>query len=229
MEQGEYLQYLKTKHWANKKEELFSVRGTACEICASNSYLQVHHLSYEHIYNEPLIELQILCRKCHRLHHGLGKNLDFVQVYKAGFEFMDNIVQTQPKALRLYLYIALKAAKSDGAFIAQQSELTARFQCSARTINRWLQYLKEHDAIDVKKTGDNHFAYCINPIHVWRSAHKNKKNAAFKKIDNHNQINKKRMHKEIKEKVKTVNKQREQIDKAKLKTRKMIAVDNIQK
>lgn len=63
--------YLKSLHWKFKrwqKKMSFALSGrvVACEKCGSQRNLQIHHISYKHLYHEPLDELQIVCGYCHR-------------------------------------------------------------------------------------------------------------------------------------------------------------------
>jgi 5-methylcytosine-specific restriction endonuclease McrA len=65
----QYEEYLKTTKWRNKREELFSLRGKKCEVCGSEKLIQVHHLTYKNIFNEPLEDLKVLCKNCHTEAH----------------------------------------------------------------------------------------------------------------------------------------------------------------
>lgn len=69
LNKAKYKQYLKSKKWAEKKFELFSLRGEKCERCQSEIDLQVHHKNYRTIFNEDLEDLEILCSKCHKAEH----------------------------------------------------------------------------------------------------------------------------------------------------------------
>lgn len=72
-----YEGYLLSQRWKCKRlEKLNSVNHT-CELCGYNRQtdyrdipLDVHHLSYEHLGDERLDELQVLCRQCHMKTHG---------------------------------------------------------------------------------------------------------------------------------------------------------------
>lgn len=65
----QYQDYLKSNEWAQLKIDLFNYRGRSCEICGVNYSLQVHHLTYENIFNEEPEDLIILCKKCHQKQH----------------------------------------------------------------------------------------------------------------------------------------------------------------
>lgn len=70
---SKYHQYLHSEKWENIKNTLFNIRGKNCEKCTNTKYLQVHHLTYKHLYNEivHLEDLIILCKTCHKKEHNL--------------------------------------------------------------------------------------------------------------------------------------------------------------
>lgn len=73
-----YKEYLKSPEWQAKRKAVFeralknaksNNRFGTCEKCGYQPYkpcLQVHHLTYEHVYDERLEELQLLCPRCHK-------------------------------------------------------------------------------------------------------------------------------------------------------------------
>ena len=69
----DYQTYLKSDAWRYKKREVFLERGRTCEKCMSKKDIQVHHLRYDNIFNEPLEDLQILCSRCHEKEHGIKR------------------------------------------------------------------------------------------------------------------------------------------------------------
>lgn len=64
-----YLKYLKSEKWANIRLDLFLCRGEKCELCERKNKLQIHHLTYDRIFNEEPEDLVILCSRCHRNQH----------------------------------------------------------------------------------------------------------------------------------------------------------------
>ncbi len=68
-----YLDYLKSKEWAEIRIELFNSRGRKCERCESTKRIHIHHKNYDNIFNEEPTDLEILCNKCHLIEHGLIK------------------------------------------------------------------------------------------------------------------------------------------------------------
>lgn len=73
-----YEGYLQSRRWFEKRRaKLFNANFT-CERCGysvdNNSLvdipLDVHHKTYAHFGDEPLTDLEVLCRNCHEKHHG---------------------------------------------------------------------------------------------------------------------------------------------------------------
>lgn len=60
--------YLRSKQWYFKRN-LIRSRDKACKLCNSKLVLQVHHISYRNLTNEPLKDLILLCDKCHKAQH----------------------------------------------------------------------------------------------------------------------------------------------------------------
>jgi len=62
-----YELYLTTKEWREKKVKRLQIDGFKCCNCGSPHNLQVHHLTYDNIYNEDVYnDLITLCNDCHR-------------------------------------------------------------------------------------------------------------------------------------------------------------------
>ena len=73
-----YQKYIRSKEWQELKLDLIAARGVKCERCdkafTNPSKLQVHHLTYDRLFNEVASDLQLLCRHCHKVVHGLAKD-----------------------------------------------------------------------------------------------------------------------------------------------------------
>ena len=65
-----YNKYLQSPEWEAKRQAVLKRDEYKCVKCGSQDELQVHHLTYDHVYNEPLKDLITLCKKCHyKTHH----------------------------------------------------------------------------------------------------------------------------------------------------------------
>lgn len=67
----EYSKYLNSKKWSLKREKVLERDNYLCQACLTREATQVHHLSYEFIYDEPLFDLTSVCTECHKKIHNL--------------------------------------------------------------------------------------------------------------------------------------------------------------
>lgn len=65
----QYNEYLLSDIWREKRRKVISRANNICEGCNDNKITQIHHLTYEHVYNELLFELVGLCDLCHFVAH----------------------------------------------------------------------------------------------------------------------------------------------------------------
>ena len=63
--------YLKSDYWKSLRLKTIAARDFKCEICGSESSLEIHHISYDHLGNELDSDLMCLCRNCHQIVHDL--------------------------------------------------------------------------------------------------------------------------------------------------------------
>ena len=75
-----YRAYIETSDlWREKREARLDIDKHKCVVCGRPFDLQVHHLTYERIYNEcPLDDLVTLCRSCHQRAEA-AKETDFAE------------------------------------------------------------------------------------------------------------------------------------------------------
>lgn len=67
----EYQEYLRSQQWATLRRLVLERAGGKCEGCGRTAH-NIHHMSYDHIYEEFLFELIALCRDCHERWHEVG-------------------------------------------------------------------------------------------------------------------------------------------------------------
>ncbi len=74
----EYDNYMKSDAWAAKREERLRIDGNKCALCGRPNglqkdgitpILQVHHIRYSSLGQEPMEDLLSLCPRDHRLVH----------------------------------------------------------------------------------------------------------------------------------------------------------------
>jgi 5-methylcytosine-specific restriction endonuclease McrA len=69
-----YRVYLRSDAWAAKRAAVLERADRSCERCPAGSGLfpvplEVHHLTYAHVGDEALEDLQALCADCHQAAH----------------------------------------------------------------------------------------------------------------------------------------------------------------
>lgn len=64
-----YGEYLKTREWAEKREQALERDRRRCRLCNTYDNLQVHHRTYQRRGNEDLDDLTTLCKSCHEHFH----------------------------------------------------------------------------------------------------------------------------------------------------------------
>lgn len=64
-----YESHLESQAWRSIRAAVIARSGGKCEGCKTAPVAHVHHLSYENLGNEPLTDLEALCRPCHAARH----------------------------------------------------------------------------------------------------------------------------------------------------------------
>jgi 5-methylcytosine-specific restriction endonuclease McrA len=54
--------------------------GKHCAVCNSPDNLQVHHRRYDHLGEERITDVILLCDECHRKFHGIRHGMEPIQV-----------------------------------------------------------------------------------------------------------------------------------------------------
>lgn len=62
-----YSIYLKSDAWQIKRKAVLKAAGYRCR--CGNRATQVHHETYERVFNERLSDLTAVCRACHQAEH----------------------------------------------------------------------------------------------------------------------------------------------------------------
>lgn len=65
-----YCEYLNSPEWKSRRQAVRERCKGICERCSKYRVDEVHHLTYAHVFKEPLEDLQGLCRPCHSFTHG---------------------------------------------------------------------------------------------------------------------------------------------------------------
>jgi 5-methylcytosine-specific restriction endonuclease McrA len=67
-----YQFYLQSDHWKEVRRDALMRADHRCQLCNSETDLEVHHRTYARLGWEDEGDLIALCRDCHRRHHELG-------------------------------------------------------------------------------------------------------------------------------------------------------------
>lgn len=62
----DYNAYLTSEDWFDKRQRVLDRDDWICQACRKRRANQVHHLTYEHAFHEPLFDLVSICEVCHR-------------------------------------------------------------------------------------------------------------------------------------------------------------------
>ena len=65
-----YQEYIRSPEWKQKRREALERVDHKCQKCGHTKWsrrLNVHHLTYEHLMNEPPEDLKVVCTVCHRI------------------------------------------------------------------------------------------------------------------------------------------------------------------
>ncbi|SEQ08941.1 HNH endonuclease [Flavobacterium urocaniciphilum] len=62
-----YNEYLKSETWQFKRKSVLKRDNFICQSCLANKATQIHHLTYKHVFNEPLFDLISVCFRCHEI------------------------------------------------------------------------------------------------------------------------------------------------------------------
>ena len=71
-----YQAYLRGPHWQSIKLTKLKQADHRCQLCGSESNLEVHHNTYVRLGAEELSDLVVLCHSCHGKHHNALRTMD---------------------------------------------------------------------------------------------------------------------------------------------------------
>ena len=62
---AKYGEYLNSVAWKDKRDMVLKRDNYLCQACLLSKATEVHHMTYKHVFNEPLFELISVCKSCH--------------------------------------------------------------------------------------------------------------------------------------------------------------------
>lgn len=72
----DYQNYLLTPKWKDKRAKVLKRDNFICQSCLDSPAVDVHHLTYLRIFDEPLFDLISVCRECHNKIHPEKRNAE---------------------------------------------------------------------------------------------------------------------------------------------------------
>lgn len=70
----DYKEYIKSTAWYQKKLARLKKDKYTCQKCGDTEFLEVHHLTYDNLGDEPMEDLITVCRDCHqKIHDKYGR------------------------------------------------------------------------------------------------------------------------------------------------------------
>lgn len=63
----EYKQYMESDEWNDRRLKVLERDEYVCQACWAQRATEVHHLIYDHLFNEPLFDLVSVCHDCHEM------------------------------------------------------------------------------------------------------------------------------------------------------------------
>lgn len=61
----QYSDYLSSPQWLVRREAVLQRDEYICQACCERTATEVHHLTYDHLGNEPMFDLASVCHDCH--------------------------------------------------------------------------------------------------------------------------------------------------------------------
>lgn len=107
------------------------------------------------------------------------KNSNFTQIYPMGWKRLIALAKGNETAFELYTFFAEHIDPSCGAVVCDQKFLADRMGVSTRTIQRYLTYLEDNNAIVRIPVAGRVCAYALDPHEVWKGYDNAKEYAAF--------------------------------------------------
>ena len=76
---SEYELYLESPEFDELRKAVLNRDNYKCKICGNTEILQIHHLTYLHVYHEKLEDLVCLCKRCHSTYHAIDNMKKYIE------------------------------------------------------------------------------------------------------------------------------------------------------
>ena len=170
---SKYKSYLLSDKWKIVKSKIFERDGNRCVFCGSSNKLQVHHLSYKHIYDEinHLDDLLLVCSKCHKMIHNIPNDACYISLrvvqkmllqtdVKKRYELFNDNVVTDESIKNKNLdppYIVFPNSlilSEEDSYKIQNTKLILIYFCSVKKLHLTLHKFNLYFGSDYKKVRD---------------------------------------------------------------------------
>ena len=165
---NKYSKYLTSKDWKKKRQQALAHYGSSCVLCDSDTGLNVHHRTYNRIYDESMSDLIVLCRDCHAAHHKklTKQTLKTSQATTTPQLFLNLPVEIAQLPLRISAKLVFGALKMHcrhrDVCRVQWATLQADTGLSRSSISRALKELRTERLVANLRTGRSSY-YVIYP------------------------------------------------------------------
>jgi len=78
--------HLKSLYWFSLRLDRLTIANNCCELCHSRTKLEAHHITYNRLLAEDVIDIRMLCRTCHQAqhdHYGYNRDTMYFPLVKA--------------------------------------------------------------------------------------------------------------------------------------------------
>lgn len=150
-----YKEYLLSEKWKQIKEIILKRDNFKCTQCEAEDQLHIHHLTYQHIYNEleHLEDLTTLCEMCHKKQHKIIDKDYFITIQsvrsllrtkgislrqKCFNEITQNTIKPKPPFVSFPKELILK---DDDDYKTQNTKLLIIYFCGVKKLNLTLDKL----------------------------------------------------------------------------------------
>jgi 5-methylcytosine-specific restriction endonuclease McrA len=140
-----YKEYINSPEWESKKRKFYksTFYHGHCEICHRKLPLDIHHLSYDNLGNEPLTDLMAVCRECHKIIHLTGSKKILKRTYRVK-EYFRNYLQTTfwdkklkvPDNYKIPEYLKLKNREKENSKPKDNASISMIDKALRETVSR---------------------------------------------------------------------------------------------
>ena len=79
---AKYVNYIQSEDWKLKRNEALIRDNNLCQVCQINTAEEVHHITYDNLFNEKLEDLLSVCRICHKEIHIQKDKEELIEIRK---------------------------------------------------------------------------------------------------------------------------------------------------